>query len=182
VMATRGRGERQNNQVKVKCRLLCRSLGSMNKGSISNNNNNKLRNLNEKLDRLFSIITLLPTSSVRHYMTTKNPSSTIDSNMHDTLYSTHPKHDTLPTQNQLDLYNLMSTLLPTIYNPINHRHKLKHTLLTALLSQPKNSQEATYSSMYSGNLSAKSSTGTPYTLQKNLPQPPPYSKDLWKPS
>jgi len=138
--------------------------------------------INEKLDQIFSIIAPLPTSSIHRDTMTKNSSSKIDSNMCNTPYSTHPKHDTLPIGNQSDLYELMSSaLLPTIYDPLNHPHKLKPTLLTALLSQPKNSQEIKYSSTYSSNLSAKSyNTGTLHTLQKNLPQPP-YSKDLWKP-
>jgi len=137
--------------------------------------------LNEKLNRLFSISASLSTSSVHRYTTTKNSPSKIDPTMHDTPHSTHPKHDTLPTQNLSDLYELMSALLPTINDPINHLNE--HTLLTALLSHPKNSQETTYSSTYSGNLSAKSSyynNGTPYKLLENLPQPP-YSKDLRKP-
>jgi len=145
--------------------------------------------INETLDRLFTIIAQLPTSSVCHYMT-KTSSNTIDSNMRATQYSTYPKHDTIPTRNQPDLYKLMSALLPTIYNPFSHLHELKNTPLTVLLfSKPKNSQQTTNSSAHSGNLSAKNShhhTGTLDTLglgllQQYLPQPPQHSKDLWKP-
>jgi len=132
--------------------------------------------INEKLDRLFSIIASMPPAA-RHHTTETSPSA-IYPNL-DTPYSTQ-EQDTSPPHNQSDnIYELMLTLCPTIYDPLTHLHEL--TLTTVLLTLWQNSQTT-----YSGNLSAKLyylahyNTGTSDTLWKNLPESPTYTKDLWK--
>jgi len=136
-----------------------------------------LLRLNKMADRLFSIIALMPIIDCQ--CVTETSPSAIPLSMRNT--STQ-KHDTIPPRTQPNIYELMSALLPisSESDDCSHPQELKHTLT----SPHKNSQETTYRTS-SSNLSAKNNLpyykiGTSDLLQKNFPQSPMYTKDLWK--
>jgi len=146
-----------------------------------------LLRLNDMVDQLFSIIALMPITV--HHCTTETSPSAIPPTMQDTSSYSNQKHDSIPTQ--LNIYELMLALLPTIYDPFDctHPQELKHTPTTIPPGPHKNSQETTHRS---SNLSAKNdhslyyctrlyNIGTSDLLWQNLPKSPMYTKDLWKP-
>ncbi len=126
-------------------------------------------NLNKKLNQLFSIIPLMP-NIFQCDSTTKSYPSKLSSTIRDTLYT---------TQKLSDLYDLMTTLPPTIYNPLIHMQEIQQHTLTIL---PTNLQMKSSPNTYSSHsvqhyyYMESHSTGTLAALQQHLQNSTKYQK------